>query len=60
EARPAVQIVVTACGAAGVLVNGNVTVTFSRAMAAGHGIVSLNGDTFTGGSWTNDTTYSIP
>ncbi|MEA4813291.1 MAG: S-layer homology domain-containing protein [Oscillospiraceae bacterium] len=60
EARPAVQSVVPAGGAAGVLVNGNVTVTFSRAMAAGHGIVSLNGETLTGGSWTNDTTYSIP
>ncbi|MEA4954693.1 MAG: Ig-like domain-containing protein [Pseudoflavonifractor sp.] len=60
EARPAVQSVVPAGGAAGVPVGGSLTVTFSRAMAAGHGTVSLNGEPLAGGSWTNDTTYSIP
>ena len=61
EARPAVQGVAPADGTVGVLASGSLTVTFSRAMAAGHGTVSLNGEPLTGsGSWTNDTTYSIP
>ena len=61
EARPAVQSVAPADGTVGVLASGSLTVTFSRAMAAGHGTVSLNGEPLNGsGSWTNDTTYSIP
>ena len=55
------QSVAPADGTVGVLASGSLTVTFSRAMAAGHGNVSLNGESLNGsGSWTNDTTYSIP